>query len=61
VLATVAGWALSRWVFEVGFSVPWGDVGIALVTLPAVTVTLGLLSSRGLARTPPLEILRQES
>jgi len=60
VLAAGAGWAISHWVFEVGFSLPWRDVAIAFVAVPGLTVTLGLLSSRGLADTPPLEILRGE-
>ena len=60
-LATGASWALARWVFGVGFSVPWRDAATALVLVPTLTLALGLLSSRGLATTPPLEILRQET
>lgn len=61
VLAVMAGWAISHWVFEVGFSLPWRDVLFALVVVPSLTVTVGLLSSRGLAATSPLEILRNEN
>ncbi len=60
VLAVISGWALSHWVFETEFRVSWREVAVAFLIVPVLTVTLGLLSSRGLASTPPLEILRRE-
>jgi putative ABC transport system permease protein len=59
-LATAAGWALAHFVFRSGFGMPWVDAITALLAVPALTVTVGLLTSRGIANEPPLEILRQE-
>lgn len=60
-LATAAGWALAHYVFRSGFVPPWRDALAALVAVPALTVAVGLLTSRGIADEPPLEILRQEA
>ncbi len=60
VLAAAAAWALSRFVFHVDFLLPWRDALVALVSVPTLTVAVGLLTSRGIANQPPLEILRQE-
>jgi putative ABC transport system permease protein len=60
VLATAAGWALARWVFEGRFTlplVPFAGLGAAVVLL---TVTVGLANSREVLRRPPLEVLRGE-
>ena len=59
-LATAAGWALSRWVFEVAFAVPLLPLlglGAAVTALAAV---VGLLASREVFRHTPLEALREE-
>jgi putative ABC transport system permease protein len=60
-LATVGGWALMRWVFEIPFTVPWAAFGILGLTLVALTVTTGLWNSLDVFRRPPLEVLRSEN
>src|SRR5690606_34812169 len=57
-LALVGGWALSRFAFAVPFAPSWGAVLVALVVVPALTVGIGLVGSRGVLRRPPLEVLR---
>ena len=56
--ATIAAWALSRWVFEFGatFSVwPW-LLGLGVCMLGAWAA--GALALRGVLKTPPLTVLR---
>ena len=60
VLASVAGWALMRFVFDGRFTLPvlpLAGVGAAVV---ALTVAVGLANSREVLRRPPLEVLRAE-
>ncbi|MBT5830830.1 MAG: FtsX-like permease family protein [Candidatus Latescibacteria bacterium] len=60
-LLSIGGaWALSTFVFNIGFALPsTAIIGVfALVTL--LTVCVGMLNSRGIADRPPLEILRSE-
>ena len=59
-LATAAGWALARFVFDGGFTLPvlpFAGLGAAVV---ALTVVVGLANSREVLRRPPLEVLRGE-
>jgi putative ABC transport system permease protein len=60
-LATVAAWALSVFVFKASFVPPLVPQLVALVAVPALTVATGLLMSRGVLNHPPLAILRDES
>ena len=60
VLATAAGWALARFVFDGRFTLPllpFAGLGAAVV---ALTVIVGLANSREVLRRPPLEVLRAE-
>ncbi len=57
-LALVGGWALSTFAFDVPFVPSWGAVLVALLVVPALTVGIGLMGSRGVLRRPPLEVLR---
>ena len=60
VLASAAGWALMKWVFEIPFTVPWlGFAGLAAVLL-ALPVATGLWTSLDLFRRSPLEVLRED-
>jgi putative ABC transport system permease protein len=62
VLAVGANWALAYFVFEVKWAAPSAVVllgGWAAVSI--MTVTTGLLASRGICDHPPLEVLRQET
>ena len=59
-LATAAGWALARFVFDGRFTLPllpFAGLGAAVV---ALTVLVGLANSRDVLRRPPLEVLRGE-
>ena len=60
VLAGVAGWALTRFVFDGRFALPL----LPLVALGAIviglTVVVGLANSRDVLLRPPLEVLRAE-
>jgi putative ABC transport system permease protein len=60
VLATGAGWALARWVFNVPFEVaplPLAGLGLAVATLAVAT---GLWASQEVFSHTPLEAIREE-
>jgi putative ABC transport system permease protein len=59
-LATIGGWALTKWVFEVPFVVPWVDFGWLALILLALTVVTGLWTSTALFRQSALEVLRAD-
>ena len=60
VLAAAGSWALAIYVLKI----PWAPSPLAMaatwVIVAAITVTVGLLASRGVCDQPPLEILRAE-
>jgi putative ABC transport system permease protein len=58
-LATVAAWALARWVFESPFGVP-ANIGVLGLLVVMGTALVGLLNSRDVVRRAPLEVLRAE-
>jgi putative ABC transport system permease protein len=57
-LAAVAGWAVSRWVFEIPYRVPWLGLLAFWVGSAALTTIVGAATGRELARKPPLDVLR---
>ena len=59
-LAAVGSWALATWVFKIAWVPSPVAVLVALGAVTALTVTVGLLASRGVANEPPLAILREE-
>jgi putative ABC transport system permease protein len=59
-LSTAGGWALTKWVFEIPFAVPWTGFGIIALTMIALTVATGLWNSLDVFRRAPLEVLRAE-
>ncbi|HLV00193.1 MAG TPA: FtsX-like permease family protein, partial [Acidobacteriota bacterium] len=59
-LAVPASWILLSFVFEVSFTFHLTAVLIVLFVVVFLTVTLGLTSSRGVLKHPPLQILRAE-
>ncbi|WP_022834911.1 ABC transporter permease [Salisaeta longa] len=61
VLSLVAAWSLSLFVFEGPFV--WAPAALAgaLLAVVALTVGVGLTTSRGLYNRPPLEVLRAET
>jgi putative ABC transport system permease protein len=60
VLAAVGSWALARFVFHINYSVSAGPLVAAVGIVSTLTVTTGLLTSRGVCAQPPLEVLRGE-
>ncbi len=60
-LALAASWALARFMFKLAYAPsPW-PLLIAATGVSVLTVSLGLLTSRGVTSAPPLEILRGEA
>ena len=60
VLAVAASWALAFFVFELAFTPSILPLLYTAVLVSALTVCIGLFTSRGVGTTPPLEILRAE-
>lgn len=60
VLASVAGWALARWVFEQPYALPLLPLGSLAAGLVFVTVTVGLWNSAEILNRTPLEVLRAD-
>jgi len=60
VLAVAGSWALAHFVFEAPYAVSLVPLLAAVGSVTALTVSVGLLTSRGIADQPPLEILRRE-
>jgi putative ABC transport system permease protein len=59
-LASGAGWALTRFVFQTAFVPAVAPLVWAVVLVPSVSVGIGLLASRGILNHPPLAVLRSE-
>lgn len=51
-------WALSRYLFEIGFAPNYLPVLLAFAAVSLLTVAVGMVSSRGVHTSPPLEVLR---
>jgi putative ABC transport system permease protein len=60
ILAILASWGLSRWVFEAAFAVDIIPLVVALVVVLGLTVLTGALGNRSVVNRPPLEVLRRE-
>ncbi len=60
VLALASSWALARFVFKLDYAPSFWPLLIAVAAVSGLTVVIGLLTSRGIGTTPPLEILRTE-
>jgi len=60
-LAVAAGWALTLFVFESTFSMPWLQFAVGWILLTALTLVIALINSRGTLNRPPLEVLRNET
>jgi putative ABC transport system permease protein len=60
VLAVLAAWALARFVFHTPYAPEAIPLLLALLIVPAITVSTGFLMSRGVLNHPPLAILRAE-
>ncbi len=60
-LAVGSSWALARFVFKLSYAPSIWPLFVAAISVSALTVLIGLLTSRGIGSTPPLEILRAEA
>ena len=61
ILAVAAHALLARFVFKVPASPSPGLLALAVLAVTLLTMVTGLLANRGVSRSPPLEILRQET
>ena len=59
-LSLLATWALAHFVFKLSYNVEWASLPVAMITVSLLTLIIGLANSRGIARHPPLAILREE-
>ena len=60
-LAVGSSWGLARFVFKLDYAPSVWPLLIAAFSVTALTVLIGLFTSRGIGSTPPLEILRVEA
>ncbi|MBA3387576.1 MAG: FtsX-like permease family protein [Chthoniobacterales bacterium] len=60
-LALASSWALARFVFHLAYAPSIWPLLFAVISVSALTVLIGLFTSRGIGSTPPLEILRAEA
>ena len=51
-------WALNRYLFEIGFAPDYLPLILAFAAVSLLTVAVGMISSRGVHTSPPLEVLR---
>jgi putative ABC transport system permease protein len=59
-LASVAGWALARWIFEAPFHLPAPALGGLTLLLVVLTLVVGLWNSAEVLKRTPLAVLREE-
>jgi putative ABC transport system permease protein len=59
-LASMAGWAVSRFLFDGTFRLPALPLTALMLLVVGLTVLVGLANSRDVVRRPPLEVLRQD-
>ena len=59
-LALLSSWALATFVFKLDYVLSLAPLLIAAISVPALTVAIGLGASRGVGNAPPLAILRAE-
>ncbi len=60
-ISVAASWALAHFIFETPFSVGFLPLLVLFVSIPVLTVAIGLFNSRGILNSPPLEVLRREA
>ncbi|MDQ2669033.1 MAG: FtsX-like permease family protein, partial [Gemmatimonadota bacterium] len=59
-LASLAGWGLAKWLFEIPFGVPVPQLAAVAATVVLLTTIVGAFNSRDALSRPPLEVLRNE-
>lgn len=60
-LAVGSSWALAKFIFKLEYAPSVWPLLVTVVAASGLTVLIGLLTSRGIGSTPPLEILRSEA
>ena len=60
VLALAAGYAIARWQLRLSFVIDWWAVLLTMGGLTVITLLIGMLNSRDILRSTPLEVLRKE-
>ena len=58
-LSTVASWALTRFLFELKFTLPSAALSLTWLAVAALAVVVGLANSVDVLRKPPLAVLRE--
>jgi putative ABC transport system permease protein len=61
VLAVAASWGLAHFVFKLSYAPSIAALFVSAIAVTALTVAVGLLTSRGVGSAPPLAILRSET
>jgi putative ABC transport system permease protein len=61
ILAVGSSWALARFVFKLSYTPSLWPLLVTAGSVSLLTVAIGLITSRGVASRPPLEILRAEA
>ncbi len=59
-LSSVAGWVLSRFVFETSYALPYPALAGLLATIVLLTVSIGVGNSLDILRRTPLDVLRND-
>jgi putative ABC transport system permease protein len=59
-LSVAGGWLLSYLVFDADYAIPATALAAVFALITILTVTVGMLNSRGISNRPPLEVLRGE-
>lgn len=61
VIAIAGSWLLAKYSFEIPFQVSYVPAVILFGITAALTISIGLLNSRGVLNRPPLEVLRSDT
>jgi putative ABC transport system permease protein len=60
ILSLGGGWLLTKFFFEVQFSVNVFELAIISIGVVILTIVIGWWNSREVISTPPLQVLRKE-
>ena len=60
VLATMATWAITKWVFESSFALPVPALSLLAASVVALTLLVGFWNSLEVVNRTPLEVLRND-
>ena len=60
-LAITASFLISKFQFQLDYALDWSSVLTLLLFIPLITVVMGLINSRSVLNSTPLEVLRKET